>query len=153
MQLTLVCVGNLRLPGAREMDAEFRKRLRRYARVDVKEVPASKHRGLERRVRQEGEAMERAIPKGAFRVALDLGGKSLDSPGLARFLGEKGRSGQSRVAFLVGGSDGIPAELLGTCGLVLRFSELTFPHQLFRIMLLEQIYRAFTILRGEPYHK
>jgi 23S rRNA (pseudouridine1915-N3)-methyltransferase len=135
------------------MEAEFLKRLRRYAKVEVREVPASKHRELPRRIKQEGEALERACPKGCYRVVLDLGGKEINSPGLARLLEKRAGSGQSRVAFFIGGSDGLPPDLLQTAQVKVSFSRLTFPHQLFRIMLLEQIYRAFTISRGEPYHK
>lgn len=153
MQLSLVCVGNLRLPGAREMEAEYLKRLRRYCRMEVQEVAASKHRELERRIQQEGGGLERAIPRGAVRVALDLSGRSLSSPELAAFLEQQAGSGASRVAFLIGGSDGLPREMVAAAEHVFRFSDLTFPHQLFRIMVLEQVYRAFTISRGEPYHK
>lgn len=153
MQLTLACVGNLRLPGAAAMQDEYRTRLGRYAGVQVLEVGASRRPERDRRLEEEGRALRKLVPRGALTVALDRQGEAMDSEALARRLEGWAGAGRSRVVFLVGGSDGLPGDLVAEADLALSFSRLTFPHQLFRILLLEQLYRAFTIQRQEPYHK
>jgi len=153
VRIRLACVGDLRLPGAEAMQAEYLKRLKRYGKVELVEVRASKRRELERRRAEEAEALERACEGCDLRVALEVGGKRLDSPGLAARLEAWAVEGRSRVVFLVGGSDGLAPELSRGAQLRLSLSDMTFPHQLFRVMLLEQLYRARTIQRGEPYHK
>jgi 23S rRNA (pseudouridine1915-N3)-methyltransferase len=91
--------------------------------------------------------------EGAFVIALDIGGKRLSSEGFAERIEQLGIAGQNHLAFVIGGSTGLAPSVLARADLRLSFSDLTFPHQLMRVILLEQIYRAFRIQRGEPYHK
>jgi len=93
------------------------------------------------------------LPEGAFTVALDLTGDELDSPALAAFLGRMQDQGLKELVFLVGGHLGLKPELVKSCRRVFSLSKLTFTHEMARLILLEQLYRANTILRGEPYHK
>lgn len=153
MRHCVVAVGGLKLPGAQAMQAEYLGRLQRYGQAEVLEVPASKRRELPRRLAEEAQALEKAAPKGALWVALDRTGKALSSPQLARWIEARAGEGTSRVAWFIGGSDGLAPDLVGRAQLRLSFGPGTFPHQLFRVMLLEQLYRATTITRGETYHK
>jgi 23S rRNA (pseudouridine1915-N3)-methyltransferase len=135
------------------MQDEYLGRLKRYGQAEVVEVPASKRRELPRRLAEEGAALEKAAPKGAVWVALDRTGKALSSPELAAWVETRAGEGSSRIVWFIGGSDGLPKELTERAALRLSFGPATFPHQLFRVMLLEQLYRAHTIRRGETYHK
>ena len=153
MRHCVLAVGGLKLPGAAPMQAEYLKRLQRYGQAEVVEVGASKRRELDRRLAEEAAALEKAAPKGALWVALDRTGKSLSSPKLASWMEQRAGEGTSRIAWFIGGSDGLDPALTRRASLRLSFGPGTFPHQLFRVMLLEQIYRAHTIRRNETYHK
>lgn len=147
--VTLVCVGRLREPSLASLAGDYATRLQRYAKLDVVEVP---HERVTARARGALEGLERAFGAGRERWALDVRGDELDSPGLARLLGRvEGVGGP--LTFAIGGPDGLPEPLLARATKRLSFSRLTFPHELFRVLFLEQLYRAYTILRGEPYHK
>jgi len=149
LEVTLVCVGRLRESSLRRLSAEYEKRLQRYGNLSVHEVAHEKLRS------KKGSALagvERLFCSAQVRVALDRQGKRLSSRGLATFLNEVHEASQS-LSFLIGGPDGIPDPLLSKATHRMSFSDLTFPHELFRVMVLEQIYRAFTIVRGVPYHK
>jgi 23S rRNA (pseudouridine1915-N3)-methyltransferase len=148
--IDILCVGSLKEPYLRDACAEYRKRLTPYARVSVIEIKEA------RSPEAEGAAILAALDSacaGAFTVALAIGGKQLSSEGFAARIGQIGVDGQSHIAFVIGGSDGLAPAVLARADLQLSFSDMTFPHQLMRVILLEQIYRAFRILRGEPYHK
>lgn len=153
MRLTLVAVGKLKLVGTAKLQDEYLKRLRHYGRFEVVEVAASKQRELSRRQEEEAQRIERALDPRARWIGLDSRGRKLTSPGLADFLQEESRHGSVPLALVIGGSDGFSEGLRGQFSAQVSFSDLTFPHQLFRVMALEQVYRAQTILRGEPYHK
>ena len=120
------------------MADEYLGRVRRYVRVDEVEVASD-------------AALARALPKGATVVALDPQGDALTSTAFAKKVESWGRRGKGDVAFVIGGAEGIPAALVRSANARLSLSSLTFPHRLARVVLFEQIYRAFTILRGEPY--
>lgn len=154
----IIAVGKLKEKYWLAAEAEYLKRLRPYLKLELKEVqdlpcPENAGAALEEQVRQGEAALIEAliIPK-SFLVTLDLRGKQLTSPELAEFFHARMLAGQD-VTLVIGGSLGLKDELVKQANLNLSFSKLTFPHQLFRIMLLEQVYRACKIMRGEKYHK
>ncbi len=138
MKLCVVAVGKIRERDLRAVADEYAGRIRRYVRFDEIEVGSD-------------AALERALPDAATVVALDPNGDALTSTAFAKKLESFGRRGKGDVAFVIGGAEGIPEKLLGAAHARLSLSSLTLPHRLARVVLFEQIYRAFTILRGEPY--
>jgi 23S rRNA (pseudouridine1915-N3)-methyltransferase len=138
VKLRVVAVGRLRQPALRALADDYLGRIRRYVRCEEFEV------------RRPGE-LAGVLPLGATVVALDVDGEEPKSAEFARLLGRWSTAGKGDVAFLVGGADGLPSDVLGAARHRLSLSRLTLPHRLARVVLYEQIYRAFTILRGEPY--
>ncbi|MBN1192598.1 MAG: 23S rRNA (pseudouridine(1915)-N(3))-methyltransferase RlmH [Coriobacteriia bacterium] len=154
MRLDIICVGKLKERYWQDAAAEYLKRLTPYARVEIAEVPdrdvtADKERALE----AEGAGLLRAIPDGATVVVLEIGGQARSSEGFAEWLETQGIQGRSHVAFVIGGAAGLNAEVLSRADERLSLGPMTLPHQLARVVLLEQLYRAFRIMRGEPYHR
>ncbi len=153
MRLTVVAVGTLKERHWRDAAGEYTKRLSRYAKLDIVEVPDRDIAGDARRaLAAEGEGLLRALPPAAFTVVLDPGGTERSSEELARWLDAHATGGSSHVAFVVGGSGGLDPRVLAAARERLSLSRMTLPHQLARVVLLEQLYRAFRISRGEPYH-
>jgi 23S rRNA (pseudouridine1915-N3)-methyltransferase len=133
--------------------AEYARRIERYLRFEIVEVPeARRHAGTPRARDEEGEALLRRLDDGERVVALDERGRELTSAELAARVGAW-MSGGRDVALVIGGSDGLSAEVLGRAEEKLALSRFTLAHRLARLVLAEQLYRALTILRGEPYHK
>ncbi|MFN2431737.1 MAG: 23S rRNA (pseudouridine(1915)-N(3))-methyltransferase RlmH [Gemmatimonadota bacterium] len=155
MKLRVLAVGKLKAGYSRDAAADYLARVNRYVPCDVVEVRDAMRAGDEARERAvEGDRLrELAAGRDAFRVALDMEGESYSSEGFARFLGERMTHGRRELAFLIGGPHGLAPALRADADLRLSLSTLTFPHDLARVVLLEQLYRALTILRGEPYHK
>ncbi len=159
MNVDLICIGKLKERYWQEACAEYAKRLSRFHNIiitELKEERLPDKAGLSEEkavIEAEGKAILRALPEDAFVVALDLRGKSMDSPALAAFLDELPLQGHNRAAFVIGGSLGLSAAVLQRADLRLSFSAFTFPHQLMRVILLEQLYRACKISAGEKYHK
>lgn len=159
MELSIVCVGNLKEHYWTDAVREYEKRLSRYCSLTILEVKeertsANPSEAEEEKVRiEEGKRILKLIREDAKVIALDVRGKGLSSEGLASLIQEAGVSGESRMAFVIGGSTGLSAEVLSRADLRLSFSAMTFPHQLMRVVLLEQIYRSFKIIKNEPYHK
>ena len=149
MNISIICVGKLKERYWQDAAAEYLKRLSRFAKVEIIELSESKTDDIG----EESAAIISHIPKSSFVVALDVLGKSLSSEGLADLISEKAVSGISHISFIIGGSNGFNDEVRKTADLRLSFSSFTFPHQLMRVILLEQIYRAFKINAGEKYHK
>lgn len=149
MNISIICVGKLKERYWQDAAAEYLKRLNRFAKVEIIELSESKTDDIG----EESAAIISHIPKASFVVALDVLGKSLSSEGLADLISEKAVSGISHISFIIGGSNGFNDEVRKTADLRLSFSSFTFPHQLMRVILLEQIYRAFKINAGEKYHK
>ena len=149
MNISIICVGKLKEKYWQDAAAEYLKRLSRFAKVEIIELSESKTDDIG----EESAAIISHIPKASFVVALDVLGKSLSSEGLADLISEKAVSGISHISFIIGGSNGFNDEVRKTADLRLSFSSFTFPHQLMRVILLEQIYRAFKINAGEKYHK
>jgi 23S rRNA (pseudouridine1915-N3)-methyltransferase len=138
VKLSVVAVGKIRERELRAVADEYVGRIRRYVRFEEIEV-------------QNDAALARALPDGATIVALDPKGDSLTSTAFAKKLESYGRRGKGDVTFVLGGAEGIPETLVRSADARLSLSSLTLPHRLARVVLFEQIYRAFTILRGEPY--
>lgn len=143
----------------RDAVAEYEKRLTRYVKLDVVEVadektPDGASEKEEERIREkEGERLLRQIKEDDHVVALAISGKQYDSLAFARRLDGFALCGRSRVVFVIGGSLGLSEQVLARADEEISFSKMTFPHQLMRVILLEQIYRGYRIIRGEPYHK
>lgn len=159
MKITVIAVGKVKESFYREAAAEYQKRLSRYGKLEVREVEDEQtSEGLsetekERILLKEGERILRLLPEGAFLVTLEIEGKMYDSEGFAGQLEKLFLEGVSHITFVIGGSLGLHNTVKKRADLALSFSRMTFPHQLMRVILLEQIYRAFRIQKGEPYHK
>ena len=159
MKITVVCVGKLKEKFFADGVEEYKKRLGRYAKIEIAEVadekaPENLSIAEEEQVKaKEGEKILKKIPDDAFVVALCIDGKMLSSEELADFFEKKTVSGVSSIAFVIGGSLGLSKAVIDRADYKLSFSKMTFPHQLMRVVLLEQIYRGYRILNGEPYHK
>jgi 23S rRNA (pseudouridine1915-N3)-methyltransferase len=154
MRIGLVCVGKLKERHWRDAAAEYVKRLAPYARLELTEVPDRDVTADEpRALAAEAADVLRAVPAGAAVVALDIGGTARSSEEFAGWLGELGLRGTSHVVFIVGGAAGLHADVVSRADERISLGPMTLPHQLARVVLLEQLYRAFRIMRGEPYHR
>ena len=159
MKITILAVGKVKERFYREAIAEFEKRLGKYVRLTIREVedektPEGASEAEETAIRRkEGERLLRHVKDNDYVIALAIDGETLDSPGLAGKLDQLGISGVSSIVFVIGGSLGLSGEVFRRADWRLSFPAMTFPHQLMRVILLEQIYRSFRIMRGEPYHK
>lgn len=138
MKLTVVAVGKLKEPAYRALADDYLSRVRRWVRADEIEV-------------KNDAALPRALPADALVVALEVGGERISSEDFARRLEQWGSRGKGHVAFVIGGAEGIPAALSRGAAVRLSLSSMTLPHRLARVVLLEQLYRGLSILKGEPY--
>ena len=158
MNAALICMGRLKERYWRDAAAEYEKRLTRFGRWETFELPdlsepANSSPALQAQIRQrEGEAMMAKLREGDYLIALCIDGQQMDSVQLADRLQRLSQTGQ-RVVFAIGGSLGLGDQVVARAKMKLSFSKMTFPHQLARVMLLEQVYRACKIGAGEPYHK
>jgi 23S rRNA (pseudouridine1915-N3)-methyltransferase len=159
MNIKIIAVGKLKEKYLKEGIAEYLKRLKPYAKVEIIEVAeekepanASPADGIMIKER-EGERILEKVKAGSYLIALAIDGKLLSSEELAEKLDHLALEGKSDIAIVIGGSLGLSEEVLGRADFKLSFSKMTFPHQLMRLILMEQIYRAFKISKGEPYHK
>lgn len=159
MQYTILCVGKIKETYYAGAVAEYTKRLSRYGKIEIIEVPDEKtpDRSSEAEALQIKETEARRllakIRDNMYVIALDLKGKESDSVSFAEHLGRLMVQGKSHIAFVIGGSLGLHKSLLQRADERLCFSKMTFPHQLMRVILLEQLYRASRIQNHEPYHK
>jgi 23S rRNA (pseudouridine1915-N3)-methyltransferase len=154
MRITLVAVGRLKEAYWREAAAEYLKRMRPYATIDVVEVPdRDVTRDETRALAEEGVDVLRALPDAAHVIALEISGRRHSSEEFADEIADHMVGGRSHVAFVLGGAAGLAPEVLSRADGRLSLGPMTLPHQLARVVLLEQIYRAFRIMRGEPYHR
>lgn len=159
MKITILCVGKIKESFYREAVEEYAKRLSRYCKLEILETadektPEGASPLLEEQIRQrEGERLLEKIRPDAFVITLEIGGKRCSSEAFAAYLDRCFTGGKSHLVFVIGGSLGLSREVRERSDCALSFSDLTFPHQLMRVILCEQIYRAFRILHGEPYHK
>lgn len=156
MRFTVVAVGKLKERFWADACAEYLKRLQPYAKTAVVEIPdvdPARAGGESSAVAREGAAILKAIPGRAHVVVLAIGGKQRSSEALSARIDELGVSGVGEVVFVIGGSCGVSADVLKRADETLSFGPITLPHNLARVVLLEQLYRASKISRGEPYHK
>ena len=159
MNITIVSVGKLKEKYLKQAVDEYSKRLSRYCKLDIIELPDEKtpDNASEKDEliikEKEGRLILSKIKDNAYVIAMDLHGKHITSEEFAGFIENCGVMGNSNIAFVIGGSLGLSQEVIKRANYKLCFSKMTFPHQLFRVMLLEQIYRAFRIMKNEPYHK
>lgn len=159
MKITLITVGKIKEKYLEAAIAEYAKRLSRYCRLEIVQVadektPDGAGEALETQIKEkEGERILAHVKEGAYVVALAIDGKQLSSEELADFIAERGVRGESHIQFVIGGSLGLSDAVLRRSDYRLGFSRMTFPHQLMRVILLEQIYRSYRIINGEPYHK
>ncbi|MDO4622881.1 MAG: 23S rRNA (pseudouridine(1915)-N(3))-methyltransferase RlmH [Eubacteriales bacterium] len=159
MKITIACVGKIKEKYLRDGIAEYTKRLGRYCTMQIAEVtdektPDHASEAEEKAIREkEGERLLKVIPDQAYVIALAINGKMLDSVELSEKIASLTVSGTSHIVFVIGGSLGLSDAVLKRADYALSFSRMTFPHQLMRMILTEQIYRGFRILNHEPYHK
>ncbi len=159
MKITLFVIGSLKESYWKDAVGEYSKRLRPYCDLRIEECPdfpcpeKASDKEIEIVKKKEAAAILKKLKKNDYLIALDLKGKQLDSVEFARRMEKDLTDNGASISFLIGGSMGIDAELLARANESICLGKNTYPHQLVRVMLLEQIYRAFKILRGEPYHK
>ncbi|MDE5699424.1 MAG: 23S rRNA (pseudouridine(1915)-N(3))-methyltransferase RlmH [Lachnospiraceae bacterium] len=159
MNITFVTVGKIKEKYFRDAVAEYQKRLSKYCKLDIIEVadektPDRAAEALEDQIRQkEAERILKNIKENAYCIALTIDGRKRDSVNLAEHIEQLGISGKSNLVFVIGGSLGLHDSVIERADEKLSFSDMTFPHQLMRVILMEQIYRCYRIINGEPYHK
>lgn len=159
MRITIIVVGKVKEKFYRDAIAEFEKRLSKYCKLDIIEVadektPDNASEAQELIIKsKEGERILSAVKDDMYVIALAIEGKQLSSTELADKINKLGISGKSSIAFVIGGSLGLDERVLKRADYKLSFSPMTFPHQLMRVILLEQVYRSYRIIAGEPYHK
>ena len=159
MKITLVTVGKIKEKFYTQAIDEYSKRLSKYCKLEIIEVADEKtmdlsKEGLNRKViEKEGERILQNIRDDAYVIALAINGKMLDSVELSDKIDELMVSGKSQIVFVIGGSLGLSDSVMKRADYSLSFSKMTFPHQLMRVVLLEQVYRSFRIMNNEPYHK
>ena len=159
MKITVITVGKIKEKYLKDAIAEYSKRLSRYCKLEILEVadektPDGASEIVEENIREkEGERILKLIKEDAYVITLEIRGKMLTSEELADRIETLGIQGKSHLVFVIGGSIGLGREVLRRSDYALSFSKMTFPHQLMRVILLEQIYRSYRIINGEPYHK
>ena len=159
MKITVLCVGKIKEKYLKDAISEYEKRLFRYCKLEIIEVAdekateqvSAKEESLIRE--KEGERLLKHIREDAYVITLEIDGKELDSVQFAKKIEELGVAGVSHICFIIGGSIGLGESVRKRADFALSFSKMTFPHQLMRVVLLEQIYRGYRIMKGEPYHK
>lgn len=159
MKITLITVGKIKEKYLKDAIAEYSKRLSRYCKLEIVEVadektPDNASDTVEDAIRdKEGERILKYVKEDAYVITLEISGKMLTSEEMAEKIEKLGVQGTSHIIFIIGGSIGLGKEILKRSDYALSFSKMTFPHQLMRVILLEQIYRSYRIINHEPYHK
>ena len=159
MNIKIIAVGKLKEKYLKEAVLEYTKRLSKYCRLKILEVIDEKlpesYRIAEEKIARgkEGQRILKHINGNMYVIALDVKGIELSSEGFSDFIEDLSIKGKSNIAFVIGGSLGLSEDVLKRANYRLSFSLMTFPHQLMRVILLEQVYRGFRIIKGEPYHK
>ncbi len=159
MNITIISVGKIKEKYLKNAISEYSKRLSRYCKLSFVEVADEKapenlsDTEMENIKAKEGEGILKNIKDGSYVIVLDIQGKMISSEAFAKKINILGIQGKSNIVFIIGGSLGISKNVLSRANYKLSFSPMTFPHQLMKVILLEQVYRGFRINRGEPYHK
>ena len=159
MKITVLTVGKIKEKFYTAAIDEYSKRLSRYCKLNIiqvadeKTIENSTEKEMDIIKAKEGERILKNIPDDAFVITLEINGKMLDSEELADKINKLGIMGESHIVFVIGGSLGLHQDVSKRANFILSFSKMTFPHQLMRVILLEQIYRSYRIINNEPYHK
>ena len=159
MKITVITVGKIKEKYLKDAIAEYCKRLSKYCKLEIIEVadektPDNASEVVEDSIRsKEAERILKYVKDDAYVITLEIGGKQLSSEELADKIDKLGVQGTSHIIFIIGGSIGLGKEVLNKSNYALSFSKMTFPHQLMRVILLEQVYRSYRIISNEPYHK
>lgn len=159
MKISILTVGKIKEKYLKDAISEYSKRLSKYCRLEIIEVadektPDAASESVEAAIRaKEGERIMKYIRDDAYVITLEIAGKQMTSEALADKINQLGIQGKSHIIFIIGGSIGLGRAVLDRSDYALSFSKMTFPHQLMRVILLEQIYRSYRIIHGEPYHK
>ncbi|MGN0401044.1 MAG: 23S rRNA (pseudouridine(1915)-N(3))-methyltransferase RlmH [Acetatifactor sp.] len=159
MKITIVCVGRIKEKFYRDAVAEYEKRLGKYCRMEIIEVPDEKTpdgaspQQEEQIKAKEGQRILEKLKDDAFVCTLEINGKKMSSVEMAEWMKKLTLGGTSQITFVIGGSLGLHDSVCKRADTNLSFSDMTFPHQLMRVILTEQVYRAFRIIHNEPYHK
>lgn len=159
MKITIVTVGKIKEKYLRDAITEYTKRLSKYCKLEIVEVvdektPDNASSIVENQIRdKEAERIQKYLKDDAYVITLEIGGKMLDSVEFSKKIEQLGIQGKSHIIFVIGGSIGLGEEVLRRSDFAISFSKMTFPHQLMRVILLEQIYRGYRIMNHEPYHK
>ena len=159
MKITVIGVGKVKEKFFRDAIEEYAKRLSRYCKLELCEVadektPDGASEAVETAIKEkEADRILGKLAEDAYVITLDIGGKKMDSVAFGKKIEQLGISGKSHLAFIIGGSLGLHEKVKSRADLAISFSDMTFPHQLMRVILLEQIYRGYRIVKGEPYHK
>lgn len=159
MKITVITVGKIKEKYLKDAIAEYSKRLSKYCKLEIVEVadektPDNASEVVEDAIRsKEAERILKYVKDDAYVITLEIGGKQLSSEELADKIDKLGVQGTSHIIFIIGGSIGLGKEVFAKSDYALSFSKMTFPHQLMRVILLEQVYRSYRIINGEPYHK
>lgn len=152
--IQIVAVGRIKEKAMKQLIDEYSKRIQPYSKLEIIEVEDLPNNGNDELVKiQEGEKLLKQIKKDSYVILLDLKGKMLDSIGLAEKIKEVNTYTSSNITFVIGGSLGVSQQVKERANFMLKLSEMTFPHNFARLIILEQIYRSFKILSNEPYHK
>lgn len=159
MKIDIVCVGKVKEKFYRDAIDEYAKRLSKYCKFDILEVedektPDKASESMEEQIKQkEAQRILSKLKEDSCVITLEILGKKLDSPGFAKLIEQIGLSGKSHIQFVIGGSLGLHESVTKRADKHISFSDMTFPHQLMRVILSEQIYRGYRIMNNEPYHK
>ncbi|BBF43783.1 23S rRNA (pseudouridine(1915)-N(3))-methyltransferase RlmH [Lachnospiraceae bacterium KM106-2] len=159
MKITILCVGKIKEKYFTMAIDEYSKRLSRYCKLEIIQVPDEKtpdnaSEALELQIKEkEGERILKYIKDGAYVFALAIEGKQFDSVEFSNKIEKLGVNGESHIIFVIGGSLGLDPRVTKRANELISFSKMTFPHQMMRMVLLEQVYRGYRIMCGEPYHK
>lgn len=159
MRITLITVGKIKERFFEDAIKEYVKRLSRYCKLDIiqladEKTPDGAGKAMEEQIRdKEGRRILAQLKEGSYVIALAIRGTMLDSVALSKKIEQLGVEGVSQLVFIIGGSLGLSEAVMKRADYALSFSPMTFPHQLMRVILLEQVYRSFRIAAGEPYHK
>lgn len=159
MKIRIITVGKIKEAFYRDAMKEYLKRLQKYATVEIVEVADEKtieqanHAQIDSIKQKEAQRILQQIKENSYVIALEINAKQMASEELAEYIRELGIRGKSSIAFIIGGSLGLHDSVLERADHTLSFSKLTYPHQLMRVILLEQVYRCFRINSNEPYHK
>ncbi len=159
MKITIIAVGKLKEKFMKDAIGEYSKRLSKYCKLEIIEVADEKTQESSSQAmddiirKKEGERIQKYMKDDAYVITLEINGKMLSSEELANKIEKMGIQGTSHIIFIIGGSIGLDSTICKRADYALSFSPMTFPHQLMRVILLEQVYRSYRIIQGEPYHK